>query len=250
MDIPVSVTTHEIEVTVSETVVDVLVTATVQTIAVTVEYGVAVHNLLNGRDAESAHPASSITYGDGNVEEVLNGRFLSVDEGINVEIDNTDPQRPIISVKETPQFIDVDIPALKSDAAGGEIPATIYNWFKSVYAALVDSSVKSWIIGVVTYIKELSPQSGLTFTGAIDLTKVENHYSDYTQIGVLEITIAANAIVGGSAEVTITANGSELTITGATQYGDTAIDYTNGKINHFLFTKFEHGVYYSVKQLN
>lgn len=153
MDIPVTVTTHAINVTVTENVIDVTITATVQTIAVTVEYGVAVHNLLNGRDAEAAHPASSITYGDGNVEEVLNNRFLDVEEGTNISIDKIDPQRPVINVDETSTFTDTLITGLKSDANGGEIPATIYNWFKSVYASLVDSSVKSWIIGIATQLK-------------------------------------------------------------------------------------------------
>lgn len=100
------------------------------------------------------------------------------------------------------------------------------------------------------FILSLLPITGSTFSGSIDLSKVDKHYSDYSQTGVLDITIAEGSIIGGSAEVTITANGSVLTVTGATNYGDTTIDYANGKINHFVFFKVTHGIYYLVKQLN
>ena len=70
-------------------------------------------------------------------------------EGTNINIDKTDPENPIININETSTFTDTLITGLKSDAGvGGEVPETLYDWFKSVYASLVDSSVKSWIIKI------------------------------------------------------------------------------------------------------
>lgn len=69
----------------------------------------------------------------------------------------------IDGLKETddPTFSDIDIPSLKSDASEGDIPADDYNWFKSVYATLVDKSVKSWIAGLVNQVKSLATRVGL-----------------------------------------------------------------------------------------
>lgn len=62
-----------------------------------------------------------------------------------------------LELDSTPEFADTLITGLKSDAgSGGEVPATLYNWFKSVYSSLVDSSVKSWIVGIVTILKDLA----------------------------------------------------------------------------------------------
>lgn len=140
---------------------------------------------------------------------------------------------------------DTTITPLKSVTDGGIITDTIWAWLGATA-----SSVLSVVSNLITKVFNLYPQTDITFSGAIDLSKVDTHYSNYSQTGVLEITIAVNSIIGGSAEITITANGSAITVTGATQYGDTALDYTNGKINHLLFTKFTNGVYYSVRQLN
>ena len=147
---------------------------------------------------------------------------------------------------EVKEYSDVKITALRSTAeTGGQINSTVWAWLGATAG-----SVLSVLSSLITKVFNLYPQSGLTFSGSIDLTKVDTHYSNYAQTDVLEITIAANSIVGGSAEITITANGNAITVTGATQYGDTAIDYTNGKINHLMFTKFSNGIFYAVKQLN
>lgn len=147
---------------------------------------------------------------------------------------------------DSPEFANTNITNLQSDAVqGGVIPAAQVAWLGSTA-----KSVLSYIAKLVEKVFYLYPQTALTFTGAIDLTKVDSHYTDYNQSGALGITIAANSIIGGSADITITADGSAITVTGATQYGDTAIDYTAAKINHFLFVKWSHGIYYTVKQLN
>lgn len=80
-----------------------------------------------------------------------------------------DKQYTHVTIVENPHptntiqtFTETLITGLKSDAVlGGEIPATIYNWFKSIYLSLVDSSVKSWIIGIVTILKDLATRIGI-----------------------------------------------------------------------------------------
>lgn len=50
---------------------------------------------------------------------------------------------------------DSTIDGLKDETSGGEVPDEDYNWFKSLYASLVDGSVKSWIMGFVNQLKAL-----------------------------------------------------------------------------------------------
>lgn len=179
-----------------------------------------------------------VEFGDTlEMDLVINGTDINTDDSLVGNGTSTDP------LGHNPA--DTTITGLKSVTDGGIVTDTIWTWLGATA-----SSVLSVASNLITKVFNLYPQTGVAFTGAIDLTKVDTHYSNYAQTGVLEITIAANSIIGGSAEITITANGSAITVTGATQYGDTAIDYTNGKINHFLFTKFSNGIYYSVKQLN
>ena len=122
MDIPVSVTTHDIEVTVNETVVDVLVTATVQTIAVTVEYG------LSATQVQALLTKENIT----GLKET-----------------------------DSPEFVDTTIPALNSVTNGGSVSAADYDWFKGVYSSLIDGSVISWIKGLLSVGNGLSVRIGL-----------------------------------------------------------------------------------------
>ena len=123
MDIPVTVTTHAINVAVTENVIDVTITATVQTIAVTVNYG------LSATQVQALLTKENITG---------------------------------LKTTDSPQFVDVDIPALKSDAGvGGIIPTTIYNWFKGLFPSLVDGSVKSFINGILSVINGLATRIGL-----------------------------------------------------------------------------------------
>lgn len=61
----------------------------------------------------------------------------------------------------TQEFAEVNITGLKSDANGGSIPAVIYNWFKGLFTSLVDGSVKSYIVGILTILKDLAARVGL-----------------------------------------------------------------------------------------
>lgn len=134
MDIPVSVTTHEIEVTVNETSVDVLVTVTTQSITVNVEYGLS---------------ASQVQ--DMLTKENIDG----------------------IKLSDSPEFADTLITDLKSDADGGSITAAVYDWFKAIYASLVDSSVKSFIIGLLGVVKGIAERVGiLEDTSYLDRFKI------------------------------------------------------------------------------
>lgn len=56
---------------------------------------------------------------------------------------------------------DSTIDGLKDETSGGEVPDEDYNWFKSLYASLVDGSVKSWIMGLVNQLKALADRVGL-----------------------------------------------------------------------------------------
>lgn len=61
----------------------------------------------------------------------------------------------------TQSFAEVVITPLKSDANGGSVADADYNWFKGVYASLVDGSVLSWIKGLVNQVKSLATRVGL-----------------------------------------------------------------------------------------
>lgn len=55
----------------------------------------------------------------------------------------------------TPEFSNVVIPALNTTAeSGGEISTTLWAWIKSVFATIVAKSVKSFIIGAFTVLKD------------------------------------------------------------------------------------------------
>ena len=61
----------------------------------------------------------------------------------------------------TQSFAEVVITPLKSATNGGSVSDADYNWFKSVYASLVDGSVISWITGLVIQVKSLATRVGL-----------------------------------------------------------------------------------------
>lgn len=73
---------------------------------------------------------------------------------------------------------------LKADDNGGSVPASLYGWFKGLFPSLVDGSVKSWIVGIVTQLKWLTDNIGgggyllkytvPTNTSAISLTVDKN----------------------------------------------------------------------------
>ena len=62
---------------------------------------------------------------------------------------------------EVKEYAEVRVTSLKSDTAGGSILAAVYNWFKGLFPALVDGSVKSYIIGLLTVVKDLATRVGL-----------------------------------------------------------------------------------------
>ena len=62
---------------------------------------------------------------------------------------------------EVKEYAEVRVTSLKSDTAGGSILAAVYNWFKGIFPSLVDGSVKSYIIGLLTVVKDLATRVGL-----------------------------------------------------------------------------------------
>ncbi len=62
---------------------------------------------------------------------------------------------------EVKEYAEVRVTSLKSDTAGGSILAAVYNWFKGLFPALVDGSVKSYIIGLLTVVKDLATRVGV-----------------------------------------------------------------------------------------
>lgn len=213
INVPVTVTTYSIDVSVTNDVVTVDITATPIVIDVSVSYGIPdapsdgkqyarkdkswievaltptdiKHNSTTERDAEAAHPASSITYGDGTVEDVLNSRFLSIVEGDNIEIDNTDPQNPVIALKSTPEVTDLNITNLNSNAVqGGVIPADKFTWLGATA-----KSVLSFIAKLVDKTYDLATRVGVLETKIIaDYTLPQNEsVSTYPEISVTGFTI-------------------------------------------------------------
>ena len=187
-------------------------------IEVTVEFsaggGTTDHSELTeeSRALPAQHPASSITYGDGNVEETLIGQALfngDIAESISdIEEDLTNKENTGVAagliethkstydhsklaviktdgdgdlfladdgdykgiskeniigltVDDSPEFADTQITGLNSVTNGGSITDAIYNWFKGVFPSLVDSSVKSYIIGLLTVVKDLATRVGV-----------------------------------------------------------------------------------------
>ena len=56
---------------------------------------------------------------------------------------------------------DTNINGLKSVVNGGDITDAIYSWFKGLFPSLVDGSVKSYIIGLLSVVKDLATRVGL-----------------------------------------------------------------------------------------
>lgn len=77
-----------------------------------------------------------------------------VDE-IRVDASSVDELDIVVGGITTFNTADSTIDGLKDETSGGEVPDEDYNWFKSLYASLVDGSVKSWIMGLVNQLKAL-----------------------------------------------------------------------------------------------
>ena len=91
-------------------------------------------------------------------------------QSINEHASSTTNPHP---ANTTQSFAEVVITPLKSDANGGSVADADYNWFKGVYASLVDGSVLSWIKGLVNQVKSLATRVG---------TIEDNAYFDFFKI--------------------------------------------------------------------
>lgn len=137
------------------------------------------------RALENQHPASSISWGDGNVDEALQAQSTLIGNLSDSWTDTTE--------------------ALQKVSDGGEIENSLYDWFKGVYTSLVDKSVKSWLNGIVTYLKSLAERVGLLEDSSyLDTFKISvGHLNqhDYfnaaktTGTGVTSGTITANRLL-------------------------------------------------------
>ena len=61
----------------------------------------------------------------------------------------------------TQEFADTAITELKSESEGGIVPDADYNAFKSFFTTLIDKSVKSFIHGLIGWVRSLSERVGL-----------------------------------------------------------------------------------------
>lgn len=104
---------------------------------------------------------SDLTNDSGFIDTETDPVYTS--EKSTLALKNELTKESIIGIKTTdsPEFADTLITGLKSDANGGSIPAAIYTWFKGIFASLVDGSVKSYIIGILTVLKDLATRVGL-----------------------------------------------------------------------------------------
>lgn len=95
---------------------------------------------------------------------------------------------------------------------------------------------------------EYNVVSGLTFSGAVDLSKKGgSYYNDLTQSGAITFSVSANTI-GGIAQVKITANGSAITPVGSwINVGSDSISTTSGAVNRIVIWQTNGEVWYSVK---
>lgn len=70
-----------------------------------------------------------------------------------------------IKITDSPEFADTQIQGLKSDANGGSVPDADYNWFKGIYATLVDGSVKSFIKGLLSVVNGIYTDNSIKDSG-------------------------------------------------------------------------------------
>jgi len=117
---------------------------------------------------------------------------------------------------------DILIPGLSSNANSGDVPSEDYNWFKGVFASLVDGSVKSWIIGLVNQMKSLAARVGLLednyilrYVVPVDTRKIElttDKYGNPFNFGegdILEILFALESTQDVAKTLMINLNGVE-----------------------------------------
>ena len=125
---------------------------------------------------------SDLTNDSGFITEETDPVYASEKSILALKTDLTKESLTGLKITDNPEFADELITGLKSDANGGDIPAATYTWFKGIFPSLVDGSVKSYIIGLLTVVKDLATRVGLledkyilkyvvpVDTAAIDLT--------------------------------------------------------------------------------
>lgn len=129
------------------------------------------------------------------------------------------------------------------------------NSTKAASTAYVDAKVQNSMSATatvapsVTAVKtEYDSASGLTFSGAVDLSKKGgSYYTDHTQTGAITFSVSASTI-GGLAQVTINANGNAINLVGGwVNYGSEPISTVNGTVNYMTIWVTNNRTFYSVK---
>lgn len=103
--------------------------------------------------AESAEEASTAAT---EAIAVANSATETATNANQAIIQHTDSTTNPHDITTSQEFAEVIVTGLKSSSNGGDVPDDDYNWFKSLYASLVDGSVKSWIMGLVNQLKALA----------------------------------------------------------------------------------------------
>lgn len=112
--------------------------------------GVSSHTELTNRDAANQHPIRSIT----GLDAQLNGKVSSVQAGVNVAVDNTDPQNPVISLNysppatNNPRELTLDIFQTGSSTSLDKIPVETVTDMQLIVGANISISVPSLVAGV------------------------------------------------------------------------------------------------------
>lgn len=94
-------------------------------------------------------------------------------------------------------------------------------------------------------------QRNENFDLSVKLDRKGTYYNNYTVTGATSITIATGSILGGEADVTIVANGSNIpSVSGATATLDSSTyNNTNGAKNNYYFFKNADGIFYHITNL-
>jgi len=115
----------------------------------------------------------------------------------------------------------------------------------------IDADISDLNEEVGTKISQSNKAVSFTPANGVNLTNEGGViYSQYTQSGALELTIAADSIIGGWAILPITVDGATITVTGATKdpkSNDASSTATD--VDRYVFWKDTMGVWYSITNL-
>lgn len=112
--------------------------------------------------------------------------------------------RESFTTGEVKEYTEVRVTSLKSDANGGSIPAAIYTWFKGLFASLVDGSVKSYIIGLLTVVKDLSTRVATFENDIQDFSLTVSQ--DVASVELTNLNIPKGSVIHLTADWVYTAN--------------------------------------------